>query len=163
MLGDDQLNEVKLKNYFEADRVFPCTPETVRKLKLPAGSIGPLGLESRVEILFDHAVDLTASYVVGAMEKGYHYKNYIPKRDSNDIITTDLRISQAGDLCKSTGGTVSIKRGIEVGHIFQLGNSYSKAMNAFVQDRHGNKWPPLWAVTALVLVERSRPVSNKTR
>ena len=142
-LGDDTLNEIKLKNHLNADHIFSATSETVKKYGLPLGHIGPVGLPDSIPVIFDQAIDVDAAYVVGAMEKNYHYKNYIPGRDSQNLVVADLRMAKAGDVCQKTGGTVSIKRGIEVGHIFQLGDDYSKAMNAFVQDREGKLQAPL--------------------
>ena len=141
-LGDDTLNEAKLKNYLEADSLSLTTVGTIQKLGLPVGYIGPVGLTETV-IIFDQAIDLDASYVVGAMEKNYHYKNYIPSRDSQNFRVGDLRMAKVGDLCLETGRKVLIKKGIEVGHIFQLGDHYTKAMNAFVQDRQGKQVAPL--------------------
>ena len=141
-LGDDTLNEAKLKNYLEADSLSPMNVETIQKLGFPAGYIGPVGLTKTAPV-FDQAIDLDASYVVGAMEKNYHYKNYIPSRDSKDFKVADLRMAKIGDLCLETGKKVLIKKGIEVGHIFQLGDHYTKAMNAFVQDKQGKQVAPL--------------------
>ena len=142
VLGDDTLNEIKLKNYLGADQVSPMTAEAIAKFELPLGQIGPIGL-SGMGIILDQAIDRDAAYVVGANQRDYHYKNYIPSRDSRDLGTTDLRMAKEGDICQKTGGEVSLKRGIEVGHIFQLGDSYSKAMNALVQDRQGRQVAPL--------------------
>lgn len=142
LLGDDTLNKIKLKNYLGADHISPATTETIQKFNLPLGYIGPIGLEE-VPIIFDQAIDPNAAYIIGAMEKDYHYQNYIPRRDSGDVATADLRTSKVGDICPETKGKVSIKKGIEVGHIFQLGDSYSKVMNALVQNQKGQLEPPL--------------------
>ena len=141
-LGDDTLNEVKLKNYLGVDSLSPTTMETIQKLGLPAGYIGPVG-PIKMDIIFDQTIDLDAAYVVGAMEENYHYKNYVPIRDSKDFRVTDLRMAQVGDICLETGRRVLVKKGIEVGHIFQLGDHYTKAMNALVQDREGRHVAPL--------------------
>ena len=145
LLGDDVLNEVKLTNYLKAERIFPASSETLQTLHIPPGYIGPVGLE-QCQMIFDQAIDLNAAYVVGAMEQDHHYQNYIPSRDSLKVAnleTTDLRMAQAGDICLKTNGRAMVKKGIEVGHIFQLGDSYTRAMNALVQDQSGTLVPPL--------------------
>ncbi|MCY4644906.1 MAG: proline--tRNA ligase [Bacteriovoracales bacterium] len=147
LLGDDTLNEIKLKNHLDADHIFPSTHQTIQELGIPTGSIGPMGMPDGMPVIFDAAIDLKASYIVGATEKDHHYKNYIPERDSRDpshrFECVDLRKAKAGDISKETGEKIVVKRGIEVGHIFQLGDHYSKAMNAMVQVRDGHWEAPL--------------------
>ena len=144
LLGDDSLNEIKLKNFLKAHRLTPTPLTTLKKRKIPPGYVGPLHLPDDWSIIFDSAIDLDSSYLIGAMENDYHYKNYLPRRDSSSPLTqTDLRLAQTDDICLQTGQRVSMKKGIEVGHIFQLGDSYSKAMKAFVQDQDGKQIAPL--------------------
>lgn len=141
-LGDDQLNEIKLKNYLGADHLAPSVDTVLEKLGMPKGFIGPIGLKEDVRILIDKAVDLDKAYVAGAMKRDVHFKNLIPKRDVAKFEHVDLRLAIAGDQTKE-GKTVKIKKGIEVGHIFQLGDKYTKAMDISILDQNGKAAYPL--------------------
>ena len=99
------------------------------------GSIGPIGFKGTVYV--DHAAAHVADFVCGANEKDMHYRGANWGRDLPDPISVDIRNAQAGDPSPSGRGTLKIARGIEVGHIFQLGQLYSAAMNASVLDEQG--------------------------
>lgn len=143
LLGDDELNEVKLKNYLGCDHLQPASESTLEEYSLPKGFIGPYGLKKKIKVIFDSQVNLDASYVVGALKTDLHLDNFIPSRDSKDFDHIDLRLSQAGDFTLDKKGEVEIKRGIEVGHIFQLGDKYTKAMSTTVLDKNGKAFNPL--------------------
>ena len=100
-----------------------------------AGSLGPVGLE--LPVYFDHAVAGLADFSCGANEIGFHYTGVNFGRDLAEPETVDIRNVVAGDPAPGGKGTLSIARGIEVGHIFQLGTKYSKALGATVQDQDG--------------------------
>jgi prolyl-tRNA synthetase len=143
LLGDDELNELKLSNYLRADQLFPATEQELEQLNLPKGYIGAYDLEADVTILFDQAIHLDAAYVVGAMKKDFHLKGFVPSRDIKEITQVDLRIAKLGDFDPEGKSEIEIKRGIEAGHIFQLGDKYTQSMNVTVLDNNGKAVNPL--------------------
>jgi prolyl-tRNA synthetase len=112
-------------------------PGAIRKAAgaLP-GSLGPVGMKLRV--YFDHAVTALSDFACGANEDDFHYKGVNFGRDLPEPDTVDLRNVMEGDPTPGGKGTLSIARGIEVGHIFQLGSKYSEAMGATVQAPDGS-------------------------
>ena len=100
------------------------------------GYAGPIGL--KVPVYFDHAVASMSDFVCGANENGKHHIGVNFGRDLDAPETVDLRNVVDGDPVPGGTGKLRIARGIEVGHIFQLGTQYSEAMNATVQDADGN-------------------------
>jgi prolyl-tRNA synthetase len=115
----------------------------MKKAKLWKGYIGPMGLEDQLEIILDGEINLNASYVVGANKKDAHVKGFNPKRDLKKITQADIRLSRAGDLTVDGKHTVVEKRGIEVGHVFQLGDKYTKDMKVGILDQNGKLVTPL--------------------
>ena len=99
------------------------------------GSIGPVNLD--IPVLVDRSADALANFVCGANEDSFHLTNVNWERDCHADAVYDLREIVEGDPSPDGKGTISFKRGIEVGHIFQLGDKYSKAMNATVLDSEG--------------------------
>lgn len=142
LLGDDELNEVKLKNLLKADEVDVAKAEVLTDLNVPKGYMSPLGLNGKVNVILDSSIDPECSYIVGANEEAFHVKGFSPKRDIENFRTGDIRLAKDGDLT-SEGNEVSFRRGIEVGHIFQLGDKYTKSMKATVLDQNGKKINPL--------------------
>ena len=140
LLGDDELNELKLKSALKAKDVRPATTEELDHFKFIPGFIGPIGKE--ISVLFDEAVDPDACYVVGANKDNYHMQGFCPTRDLKKFKTLDLRLAKTGDVSLS-GSPIEIRRGVEVGHIFQLGDKYTKAMAANVLDESGKRVFPL--------------------
>jgi prolyl-tRNA synthetase len=135
--GDHELNAVKAQKLDGvASPLTMADPGAIRKAAgaLP-GSLGPVGL--KLPVYFDHAVAAMADFSCGANEDGYHYKGVNFGRDLPEPETVDLRNVVAGDPTPGGKGTLSIARGIEVGHIFQLGSKYSEAMQATVQSPDG--------------------------
>lgn len=142
-LGDDNLNELKLQNSLACDDLKPATDNELESIKMIKGFIGPVNLDSEIQVIFDEAINTNASYYVGANIVNKHFKNYMPKRDTETIQQVDLRMACAGDLTEDKKGTVEIKRGIEVGHIFQLGDKYTSALNVKILDNNGKTQTPL--------------------
>lgn len=142
LLGDDQLNELKLQNYLKSQHVIPATDGDLYKLKLPKGFIGPVNLKD-IRVIYDEQVDLEAGYTIGALEVDYHYSHFIPNRDGGASESADLRLAVSGDETLDGKGKVFERKGIEVGHIFQLGDKYTKALNATVLDQNGKSQVPL--------------------
>ena len=143
VVGDDSVNEIKLSNYLKCDHLAAASEEDLKKAKLWRGYIGPFGLEDQLEIIFDNEINLDATYVIGANKKDAHVMGFNPKRDIKKITHADLRLSKAGDLTMDGLHTVVEKRGIEVGHVFQLGDKYTKAMKVGVLDQNGKLATPL--------------------
>ena len=143
VVGDDSVNEIKLSNYLKCDHLAAASEEDLKKAKLWKGYIGPFGLEDQLEIIFDNEINLDATYVIGANKKDAHVMGFNPKRDIKKITHADLRLSKAGDLTMDGLHTVVEKRGIEVGHVFQLGDKYTKAMKVGVLDQNGKLATPL--------------------
>lgn len=142
MLGDDELNEVKLKNFLKADRIEVANEKVLKELNIPKGYMSPYKVEGKYSVLIDQEVSEDHSYVVGANKVNFHISGFCPKRDLENYKIADLRMAKEGDVTES-GSPVEFTRGIEVGHIFQLGDKYSKAMGATVLDQNGKKLAPL--------------------
>jgi prolyl-tRNA synthetase len=135
--GDHELNAVKAQKLGGiASPLTMAEPGAILKAAgaLP-GSLGPVGM--KLPVYFDHAVAAMADFSCGANEDGFHYKGVNFGRDLPEPDTVDLRNVVEGDPTPGGKGTLSIARGIEVGHIFQLGSKYSEAMNATVQAPDG--------------------------
>ncbi len=143
VIGDDSVNEVKLKNYLKCDHLAASSEDELKKAKLWKGYIGPAGLEGQLKIVFDNEINLDASYVIGANKKDAHITGFNPKRDMKNVVQADLRLSKEGDLTLDGKHTVVEKRGIEVGHVFQLGDKYTKDMKVGILDQNGKLVTPL--------------------
>ncbi len=141
--GDDELNETKLKNYFGAVTLRPAeTEEFPESFGSTAGFIGPVDLDSEVEIVADRKILNMNNSVTGANEVDYHYKNVNIERDVEEIEDfTDLRRVQVDDPCPECTSPLEIKAGIEVGHIFKLGTKYSESMGVTYLDENGEENP----------------------
>jgi len=135
--GDHELNAVKAQKLDGvASPLTMADSETIRKATgSEAGSIGPVGI--KLPVYFDHATAGLVDFSCGANENAFHYVGVNFGRDLAEPETVDLRNVVAGDPTPGGNGTLSIARGIEVGHIFQLGTKYSEAMGATVQDSNG--------------------------
>ena len=140
ILGDDELNELKLKNYFSAAHVAPANEELIKSVGLEVGFIGPSS-KANIKTIFDKAINPESSYVVGANKRDYHLKGFSLKSIGSAEFV-DLRLAKQGDV-DASGKEVSVCRGIEVGHIFQLGDKYTKAMNVTVLDKNGKAQTPI--------------------
>ncbi|MHB8729456.1 MAG: proline--tRNA ligase [Sulfuricaulis sp.] len=140
--GDHELNEVKAAKLPHV--VKPLMFVTPGEVQLAAGcepgSIGPVGL--KIPVIADESAARLADFVCGANVSGQHLLNVNWGRDTAEPIVADLRKVVEGDPCPDSGktacgGTLGIRRGIEVGHIFELGTKYSEAMQATVLDEAG--------------------------
>ncbi len=139
--GDHEVNDIKLKNIYDADIVELAEPEeTIKVLGCSIGSLGPVNAKG-VEIIADHAVKAIVNGVCGANEEDYHYVNVNPERDFSVTRFEDVRFIQEGDLSPDGEGQIVFAKGIEVGHVFKLGTKYSEAMNAVYLDENGKTQP----------------------
>lgn len=143
--GDHELNAVKAEHLPEVAAPLTLADEKAVMAKIGAGfgSLGVVGLPEDVVVVMDHYAALAADFAVGANQDGYHYVNVNWERDAKPGRIADLRNVVAGDTAPDGHGTLSIRRGIEVGHIFQLGDKYSKAMNLKVPLEGGGSAIPL--------------------
>jgi len=143
LLGDDELNDLKLKNYLGADEVKPTEEIKLNKLGMVKGFIGAVNLPEKMRVFVDSAIDEEAYYTTGAMKKDYHLKGFNFKRDAGEYETLDLRMAKKGDRTPDGKGVVDEKKGIEIGHIFQLGDKYTKALDVKILDQNGKTMAPL--------------------
>ena len=139
--GDQQLNEIKAEKISGISQPLRMAQESAVKTATGAsfGSLGPVGLD--VRIVVDRAASVLTNFVCGANEDGKHLKGVNWQRDIPQFEVADLRTVSAGDPSPCGTGHLEIKRGIEVGHIFQLGTKYSEAMGAEVLDQNGKSVP----------------------
>jgi prolyl-tRNA synthetase len=137
--GDHELNAIKAEQQpaVAAPLQF-ATDEQIRQAAgCDAGSLGPVGLA--VPVIVDHAAAHLADFICGANENGRHLTGVNWERDLPVPDCADLRNVVEGDPAPDGNGTLNIARGIEVGHIFQLGKKYSEAMKANVLDEHAKE------------------------
>ena len=134
--GDHELNAVKSQKLpGVANPLRMASAERVRASGAEAGFIGPIGFAGPMYV--DYAAAHLADFVCGANEKDLHFRGVNWGRDLPEPQAVDIRNAQRGDASPSGHGTLEIARGIEVGHIFQLGQTYSEAMHASVLDEQG--------------------------
>ncbi|MEO1201158.1 MAG: proline--tRNA ligase [Pseudomonadota bacterium] len=136
--GDHELNTVKAQKIDGvASPLAMADGDALHAAGTVAGFAGPIGLD--LPVYFDHAASNMADFVVGANRADTHYRGVNFGRDLELSDTVDLRNVVEGDPVPGGNGTLNIARGIEVGHIFQLGTSYSEAMGAKVLDQDGKE------------------------
>jgi prolyl-tRNA synthetase len=135
--GDHELNEIKADKHplIASPLTFASDAEILAATGANAGSIGPVGLT--IPVLVDHAAAVLADFVTGANKDGFHLTGVNFDRDIQQYQTADLRNVVEGDASPCGQGQLVIKRGIEVGHIFQLGDKYAAAMKAGVLNEEG--------------------------
>jgi len=170
LVGNDQLNEVKLKNHLAADFFDVASEDQVRQL-LGAGfgSLGPVNLPEGMRIIADRKVQDLANAVVGANEDGYHLTGVNPGRDFTAEYV-DIREVREGEISPDGQGVLKFARGIEIGHIFKLGTRYSDSMNANVLDENGRAVPMIMGcygigvsrLLSAVMEQHARLFVNKT-
>ncbi len=141
LVGNDQVNDVKLKNYLGADFLEAASEvEAQSVFGANFGSLGPVGLPESVKIIADRNVHDLANAVVGANKDGFHLKGVNPERDFTAEYV-DIREVKEGEMSPDGHGVLQFARGIEVGHIFKLGTRYSDSMNANILDENGRAVP----------------------
>lgn len=141
LVGNDQVNDVKLKNYLGADFLEPASEEeAVEVFSANFGSLGPVNLPENVRIVADRKVQDVANAVVGANEDGYHLTGVNPGRDF-EAEYVDIREVKEGEISPDGKGVLKFARGIEIGHIFKLGTRYSESMGATILDQNGRAIP----------------------
>ncbi len=139
--GDHELNVIKAEKLpaVASPLQFASDARVREAAGCAAGSLGPVGLS--IPVIADHAAARLADFVCGANVDGKHLTGVNWGRDLPEPECADLRNVVSGDPSPDGNGTLEIARGIEVGHIFQLGTKYSKAMQAAVLDEQGKEIP----------------------
>ena len=135
--GDHELNEIKAENHpaIHAPLTFASEAQIEQALGCKPGSIGPVGMN--IKVIADHSAAHLADFVCGANQDGKHLTGVNWERDARFDEVADLRNVVEGDASPDGDGKLMIKRGIEVGHIFQLGRKYSEAMQCTVLNEQG--------------------------
>ncbi|MGT2754779.1 proline--tRNA ligase [Streptococcus ovis] len=171
LVGNDQVNDVKLKNHLGAD-FFDVADEAevVATFGAHFGSLGPVGLPENVKIIADRKVQDVKNAIVGANEDGFHYTGANSGRDFQVTEYVDIREVKEGEVSPDGKGVLQFARGIEIGHIFKLGTRYSDSMNATVLDENGRAVPIIMGcygigvsrLLSAVLEQHARLFVNKT-
>lgn len=139
--GDHTLNESKLLNRLGVEKAFLISPEDAEARGLVPGFFGPVGLPAGVSLYVDEAVTGLHGVAVGANESDAHLVNVEPGRDFPLDNVADLRLAEAGEGCPHCGAPLAAARGIEMGHVFQLGTKYSEALDATFLREDGSSAP----------------------
>ncbi len=139
--GDLEVNESKVKSLIKAN-ILPYSK--YEDSTLVFGYIGPYGLqEDEVQIIFDKSLIDENNLICGANEIDHHIKGFSVTRDLSKVEFYDVAKINENDNCPECGGNLKLKRGVEVGNIFQLGTKYTKAMNMSYIDRDGQSKNPI--------------------
>ena len=140
--GDHELNEVKASKIpGMAESRFASEAEIKQAWNAPAGYLGPVGVSSDVTVVADRTVANMSDFVCGANDAGHHLTGVNWGRDLPEPLVMDIRNAVIGDPSPDGKGNVDICRGIEVGHVFQLGTRYSEAMGCTYLDQQGKAQP----------------------
>lgn len=171
LVGNDQVNDVKLKNHLGADFFDVASPADAEKVfGAGFGSLGPVGLPETIKIIADRKVQDVKNAVVGANEDGFHYTGANAGRDFQVTEYVDIREVKEGEPSPDGYGVLNFARGIEIGHIFKLGTRYSDSMNANILDENGRSMPIIMGcygigvsrLLSAVLEQHARLFVNKT-
>lgn len=140
--GDHELNEIKVSKVAGLSGYrFATEAEILACYGTVPGYLGPIGTQLPVTIVADRTVANMADFVCGANEEGFHYTGANWGRDVAEPVVADLRNVVEGDASPDGKGVLAIERGIEVGHVFQLGTAYSESMKATFLDENGKPAP----------------------
>ncbi len=137
--GDHEINEVKAAKLAElaGESVLADEGEILRATGARPGFIGPVGLPDSIPVILDRSAAVLADFVCGGNQDGTHYRGANWERDARITRIADIRKVVEGDASPDGSGALKIARGIEVGHVFQLGSKYAEAMGATVLDDKG--------------------------
>ena len=140
--GDHELNEIKVSKVAGLkDFRFSLESEILEVFGTVPGYLGPINTKLPVNVVADRTVANMADFVCGANEADFHYTGANWGRDLPEPVVADLRNVVEGDASPDGKGVLAIERGIEVGHVFQLGTAYSEAMGATFLDEGGRPAP----------------------
>ncbi|HIF72287.1 MAG TPA: proline--tRNA ligase [Dehalococcoidia bacterium] len=136
--GDYDVNETKLRNLLGGSEPRLATPEEVKAAGLVAGSASAVGLKGMRSVV-DDSITMGSNYLAGANKEGFHLRNVNFERDFKADILGDIAEAKKGYLSPDGKGKLIAKRGIEVGHVFKLGNVYSSKMGAEFTTEDGDQ------------------------
>ncbi|WP_433972199.1 proline--tRNA ligase [Tunturiibacter lichenicola] len=148
--GDHSLNEAKLL-LIAGGELRPMTPEELEAtFKAPAGYLGPIGIEAAPHpkkpgtlVILDKALEGRSNLIAGANKEEYHLRNVTPARDFKPTVIADVRNIVEGELDPIGGQPLRLGKAVEIGHIFKLGNKYTKSMGSSVLNRDGKEVTPI--------------------
>lgn len=141
--GDLDVNEAKLCALLKASDVeLASEADVVRITDAPVGFAGPVKL-TKAPVIADKSVMTMHDCVTGGLKKDVHFIHVEPGRDFTPFMTADVRVVKPGDICPDCGGTFYSKKGNELGHIFKLGDKYTKSMNVTYLDENGKSVTPI--------------------
>jgi len=141
--GDLDVNEAKLCALLKASDVeLASEADVVRITDAPVGFAGPIKL-TKAPVIADNSVMTMHDCVTGGLKKDVHFIHVEPNRDFTPMMTADVRVVKPGDICPECGGTFYSKKGNELGHIFKLGDKYTKSMNVTYLDENGKSVTPI--------------------
>ena len=138
--GDDELEETKACNAVEALELIDANEDEIIEAGIVAGYCGPFGLKDGITYVIDKELEDEVGLACGANEANYHFINS-DLSTLKDVKYFDLIAVQEGDSCSCCGGKLEYTKGIEAGHIFQLGTKYASAMDAKFLDNNGKSQP----------------------
>jgi len=138
--GSDELEDTKAQNSVDALELIDATLDEIKDAGVVAGYCGLVNLPKDILVVVDSELENSQGMVCGGNEENFHFINVDLKVIEN-IKYFDLIAVKEGDICACCGGKLSYTKGIEAGHIFQLGDKYSKAMNATFLDENGKAKP----------------------
>ena len=137
--GDLDVNSIKLKNAIGAKiELEMMTPEECERFGLVSGYAGSYEKKDGLKVVIDETVKYVRNFALGANKEEYHYINVNIEDIVYDLVA-DIRKAKEGDTSPDGKGTLKLAKGIEVGHIFKLGDKYSKALNATILDENGKQ------------------------
>jgi len=141
--GDLDVNETKLKNVLGAAEIEKAEiDEAMETFGIPIGFTGPIGVE-KLRVVADHSVKSIKGGVTGANKKDYHYIHVNADRDFEPSLYTDIRLIMEDHPCPTCGEPLKLFKGIELGHIFKLGDKYTKAFSLTYLDEDGSEKVPI--------------------
>ena len=141
--GDLDVNEAKLCALLKASDVeLASEADVVRITDAPVGFAGPVKL-TKAPVIADNSVMTMHDCVTGGLKKDVHFIHVEPNRDFTPMMTADVRVVKPGDICPECGGIFYSKKGNELGHIFKLGDKYTKSMNVTYLDENGKSVTPI--------------------
>ena len=142
VLGDREINERKLAVATQSEKLVPASEEKIRKYGFEPGFASPIP-KTKAQVVIDKEVWQSNDLITGANKKDFHLLHFSPQRDIKyKVKVADIAEVKDKDKCEC-GGTLEVRRGIEVGNIFQLGDKYSRAFDVKFTDEEGKSHYPV--------------------
>ncbi|PCG19261.1 proline--tRNA ligase [Brachyspira sp. G79] len=142
--GDLEINETKLSNALGGLDIELADEDTVKEVTgARVGFASPIGLKKKIKIFADNSIKSVADAIVGGNKDDTHIKNVNVQRDFDIDVWGDFRTAKEGDKCPECGETLYQKKGLELGHIFKLGDKYTEAFNFKVLDENNKEITPI--------------------